>query len=52
MIDIDRPSIEWRAMAASMGVPSVSVDTSEAFHKAMVDSARTQGPTLIEVRLY
>ncbi len=51
MIDIDKPRIDWRAMATSMGVPSVSVDTAEAFHKAMVDSTRAQGPTLIEVRL-
>ena len=51
MIDIDKPSIDWRAMARSMGVPSVSVDTAEGFHKAMVDSTREQGPTLIEVRL-
>jgi acetolactate synthase-1/2/3 large subunit len=27
MIDIDRPSIDWLAMAKSMGVPAVSVDT-------------------------
>ena len=51
MIDIDRPSIDWQAMAKSMGVPSVSVDTAEAFHKAMTDSVRTPGPVLIEVRL-
>ena len=51
MIDIDRPSIDWPAMAKSMGVPSVSVDTAQAFHQAMVDSTREPGPTLIEVRL-
>ncbi len=51
MIDIDRPRIDWLAMAKSMGVPSVAVDTAEAFHKAMVDSTRASGPTLIEVRL-
>ena len=51
MIDIDRPRIDWLAMAKSMGVPAVAVDSAEAFHKAMVDSAREQGPTLIEVRL-
>jgi len=51
MIDIDRPSIDWQAMARSMGVPSVAVDTADAFHKAMVDSTRAAGPTLIEVRL-
>ena len=51
MIDIDRPSIDWLAMAKSMGVPGVSVDTAEAFHQAMVDSTREPGPKLIEVRL-
>ncbi len=51
MIDIDRPRIDWQAMARSMGVPSVAVDTAEAFHQAMVDSAREPGPRLIEVRL-
>ena len=51
MIDIDRPSIDWQAMARSMGVPSVAVDTAEGFHQAMVDSTREPGPKLIEVRL-
>jgi acetolactate synthase-1/2/3 large subunit len=51
MIDIDRPRIDWLAMAKSMGVPAVAVDTAEAFHKAMVDSVNESGPCLIEVRL-
>lgn len=51
MIDIDRPRIDWQAMARSMGVPSVAVDTAESFHKAMTDSIREPGPRLIEVRL-
>lgn len=51
MIDIDRPRICWLSMAKSMGVPAVAVDTAEAFHKAMVDSTREPGPSLIEVRL-
>jgi acetolactate synthase-1/2/3 large subunit len=51
MIDIDRPSIDWLAMARSMGVPAVSVDSAEAFYRAMADSTRAQGPALIEVRL-
>jgi len=51
MIDIDRPRIDWLAMAKSMGVPGVAVDSAEAFHKAMVDSTREPGPALIEVRL-
>jgi len=51
MIDIDRPRIDWQAMATSMGVPSVSVDSAEGFYQAMVDSVRKPGPLLIEVRL-
>jgi acetolactate synthase-1/2/3 large subunit len=51
MIDIDRPRIDWLAMAKSMGVPGVAVDTAETFHKAMVHSTREPGPCLIEVRL-
>ncbi len=51
MIDLDRPRIDWQAMARGMGVPSVAVDTAESFHKAMVDSVREPGPCLIEVRL-
>ena len=51
MIDIDKPRIDWLAMARSMGVPAVAVDTAEAFHQAMVNSTRESGPCLIEVRL-
>ncbi|CAN7796275.1 acetolactate synthase large subunit [Caballeronia sp. LjRoot34] len=51
MIDIDRPRIDWLAMAKSMGVPAVAVDTAEAFYKAMADSVKEPGPCLIEVRL-
>ena len=52
MIDIDNPTIDWRAMAKAMGVPSVSVETAEGFTKAMVGSISTSGPLLIEVKLY
>lgn len=52
MIDIDRPTIDWVAMAKSMGVPGVSVDTAEDFHREMVRSTDAQGPVLIEVKLY
>lgn len=51
MIDIDQPRIDWLAMAKSMGVPAVAVDTAEGFHQAMVASTREPGPSLIEVRL-
>jgi acetolactate synthase-1/2/3 large subunit len=51
MIDIDKPRIDWLAMAKSMGVPAVAVETAEGFYKALVDSTREAGPSLIEVRL-
>jgi len=51
MIEIDKPKIDWQAMAKSMGVPSVSVDKAEDFYKAMVRSNEEPGPSLIEVCL-
>src|SRR6266702_3432197 len=51
MIDIDKPRIDWLAMAKSMGVPAVAVETAEGFHKALIDSTGESGPCLIEVRL-
>ncbi|MEO7247129.1 MAG: acetolactate synthase large subunit [Novosphingobium sp.] len=52
MIDIDNPTIDWLAMAKSMGVPAIRVDTAEEFTKAMVGSVSSSGPLLIEVKLY
>ena len=52
MIDIDRPTIDWCAMAKSMGVPAVSVSNAEDLHDAIVRSAGEPGPKLIEVKLY
>jgi acetolactate synthase-1/2/3 large subunit len=51
MINIDRPRLDWLALAKSMGVPGIAADTAEAFHKALVHSTREPGPCLIEVRL-
>ena len=52
MIDIDRPTIDWVAMARSMGVPGTSVATAEDFTAAMLRSVQEPGPSLIEVKLY
>ncbi len=52
MIDIDNPTIDWVAMARSMGVPAVSVDTVEDFTRAVLRDNQASGPTLIEVKLY
>jgi acetolactate synthase-1/2/3 large subunit len=51
MIDIDKPTIDWVAMANSMGVAAVSVTTAEDFTQAMINSTREAGPVLIEVKL-
>jgi acetolactate synthase-1/2/3 large subunit len=51
MIDIGNPNIDWCAMAKAMGVPSVSVENTGDFTKAMVKSCDAQGPMLIEVKL-
>ncbi len=51
MIDIDNPTIDWVAMAKSMGVPAVSVDTVEGFTRAVLRDNMASGPTLIEVKL-
>lgn len=52
LIDIDNPTIDWIAMAKSMGVPGVSVDSVDGLTSALLDSVRGEGPLLIEVRLY
>jgi acetolactate synthase-1/2/3 large subunit len=52
MIDIDRPTIDWVAMAKSMGVPGLSVSTAEDFYTALQRSCNEPGPQLIEVKLY
>jgi acetolactate synthase I/II/III large subunit len=51
MIDIGRPTIDWVAMAKSMGVPGCSVASAEDFCTAMRRSFVTPGPQLIEVKL-
>ena len=51
MIDIDNPRIDWLAMARSMGVPAVAVETAGTFCQALVKSCHEAGPMLIEVRL-
>ena len=52
MIDIDRPTIDWVAMAKSMGVPGTSVDTVDGFMTALKRALAEPGPALMEVRLY
>ncbi|MBC2665988.1 acetolactate synthase large subunit [Novosphingobium flavum] len=51
MIDIGNPKIDWLAMAKSMGVRSVAVETAEDFTRTLAECLAEPGPKLIEVRL-
>ncbi|SEC64235.1 acetolactate synthase-1/2/3 large subunit [Rhizobiales bacterium GAS191] len=51
MLDIDRPDLDWVAMARGMGVPGTRVETMEAFNASFAEGVAMQGPYLIEVVL-
>lgn len=52
MMDIGNPTINWLAMAQSMGVPGISVNSTEGFYEALCCTTKEPGPHLIEVKLY
>jgi acetolactate synthase-1/2/3 large subunit len=51
MLEIDDPTLELAALAASMGVPSVRVTTAEELTQALERSYATPGPAFIEAVL-
>lgn len=51
MMEIDKPVIDWVAMGKSMGCHTARVEDAEGFFKAMQDSFKTPGPSVIEVVL-
>jgi len=51
MLDINRPDLDWVALARGMGVPATRATTAEDFNKQFASSLSTQGPTLIEAVL-
>ncbi|HWW48540.1 MAG TPA: acetolactate synthase large subunit [Xanthobacteraceae bacterium] len=51
MLNIDRPSLDWKALAKGMGVPGRSVTTADEFNVALAEANATAGPSLIEVVL-
>jgi acetolactate synthase-1/2/3 large subunit len=51
MIDIDKPRIDWLAMAKSMGCTAIRVNSAEASHAALVQCNGEPGPALTEVCL-
>lgn len=51
LLDIDRPDIDWVALARGLGVEAVRVTTAEGFDDVFAASMRERGPRLIEAVL-
>jgi acetolactate synthase-1/2/3 large subunit len=51
MLKIDRPTLDFVAMAKGMGVPGRAVTSADEFNKALEEANATQGPSLIEVQM-
>lgn len=51
LLDIDRPDIDWVALARGLGVEATRVTTAEAFDDVLLAAMRERGPRLIEAVL-
>ena len=51
LFNIDRPDLDWVALAKGMGVEAVCVDTMEVFADTFRDACVRRGPFLIEFRI-
>ncbi|MHC2435896.1 acetolactate synthase large subunit [Bradyrhizobium sp. USDA 4451] len=51
MLKIDRPTLDFVALARGMGVPAVAVTSADEFNKALADAVAEPGPRLIEVQM-
>ena len=51
MLKIDRPTIDFVALAKGMGVPGRAVDNVDDFNKALAEAIAEPGPRLIEVQM-
>ncbi|MDH2405257.1 acetolactate synthase large subunit [Bradyrhizobium sp. SSUT18] len=49
MLGIDRPTIDFVALAKGLGVPGCAVQTADEFNKALAEAVQSSGPCLIEV---
>jgi acetolactate synthase-1/2/3 large subunit len=49
MLNLDRPDLDWVALAKGMGVAGRSVKTADDFNAALADAMAEKGPKLIEV---
>ena len=51
MLKIDRPTLDWVALAKGMGVPGRAVANADDFYKALAEGVAEKGPRLIEVQM-
>jgi acetolactate synthase-1/2/3 large subunit len=51
MLKIDRPAIDFVALAKGMGVPGRAVTTVDELVKALAEAIPEKGPRLIEVKM-
>jgi len=51
MLKIDRPTIDFVALAKGMGVPGRAVTTADEFNRALEEAIAEPGPRLIEVQM-
>ena len=51
MLSLDRPALDWVALARGHGVPGVRVETAEALVKALRDGFASRAPNVVEVVL-
>ena len=51
MLKIDRPTLDFVALAKGMGVPGRAVDNVDEFNKALAEAIAEPGPRLIEVQM-
>ena len=51
MLSLDRPTLDWVALARGMGVPGRAVTTADDFNKALAEAMAEKGPRLIEVQM-
>jgi acetolactate synthase I/II/III large subunit len=51
MLSLDRPALDWLALARGHGVPAVAVDDAAALAAALQRGFDSRAPCLIEVRL-
>jgi acetolactate synthase I/II/III large subunit len=51
MLKLDRPTIDFVALAKGLGVPARAVTTADEFNKALEEAIAEPGPRLIEVQM-